>query len=148
MAVCPISLVEVNYSVFRREPEAGLLHAAGELGVGVVAFGVLANGMLTENKVAEMNDRFPQHAPAEADRHLAQVRALRAIADDAGISLPQLLTAWVLAQGDNIMALTGARTPTQLRDTLTAIGVELTQDVLSHVDAATAHDVGLGARSS
>ena len=134
MTVCPVSLLEINYSVFHRQPEAELLPTAQELGVGVVAFGLLANGRLTTEKISQMAASHPQFAPSDPIRHLAQLAELRHIADDAGLTLPQLLTAWVLAQGDNIMALPGPRTTTQLADCLAAVDLELGPDIVERVN--------------
>jgi len=136
-AVCPISLLEVNYSVFHRQPEEGLLQTAAELGIGVVAFGVLASGMLSSRSIEQMRASHPQYAPTDAEHHLAVVSALQTIADEMGITLTQLLTAWVLAQGPNIMALVGARTRTQLADSMGALNVSLSGDDLDQIDAVT-----------
>jgi len=137
VAVCPISLLEINYSVFHRQPETGLLQAAKDLGVGVVAFGLMANGMLNAGKITQMAAINPQFTPADPDGHLAKVAALRRIAADSDMTLPQLLTAWVLAQGGNIMALPGPRTLAQLRDALSAVDVELTPETLARIDQTT-----------
>jgi aryl-alcohol dehydrogenase-like predicted oxidoreductase len=72
------------------------------------------------------------------DDTLAAVDRLRPIADDAGLSLPELALAWVLRRPELASAIVGASRPEQVHANAAASGVELTPDLLSAVDTALA----------
>lgn len=135
--VHPISLVEVRYSLMDRHIEDDLLPTARELGVGVVAFGVLLAGLIggsaQQQKLSAM-----KHLPSESlnniSNNLAATDALEKIAGEKGITLSQLAIAWVLAQGEDIIALVGSRTVAQISDSLKAIDVKLTKDDLERME--------------
>jgi len=135
-AVHPISLVELEYSVSRRKIEKGAIPAARELGVGIVAFGVLAHGMLSKERIREMKERFPQFAGMNVDKSISLIDALQKVADEKRISLPQLLTAWAFAQGDDIIPLIGARTVTQLQESMKAMDVRLSECEIRLIEEA------------
>lgn len=135
--VHPISLVEVRYSLMDRHIEDNLLPTARELGVGVVAFNVLLGGMIggsaPQQKLSAM-----KHLSTEAregiGNNLSAAEALQNIANEKGITLAQLAIAWVLAQGEDIIALVGSRTVEQINDSLKAIEVKLTKDDLARME--------------
>lgn len=136
-AVHPISLVEVRYSLMDRHIEDDLLPAARELGVGVVAFAVLLAGLIggssREQKLSTMK-HLSADALSNINNNLSAADGLEAIAHEKGISLAQLAIAWVLAQGDDILALVGSRTATQISDSMKAIDVNLTNNDLERME--------------
>jgi len=136
-AVHPISLVEVRYSLMDRQIEDNLLPVARELGVGVVAFAVLLAGLLggssPEQKLSAMS-HLPSAALDNINNNLSSADALAEIAREKGITLSQLAIAWVLAQGEDIIALVGSRTVAQINDSLGAINVNLTIDDLARME--------------
>lgn len=136
-AVHPISLVEVRYSLMDRHIEDDLLPAARELGVGVVAFGVLLAGLIggsaQEQKLSAMK-HLPSESLSNISKNLSATDALEKIAREKGITLSQLAIAWVLAQGEDIIALVGSRTVEQIKDSLKAIEVNLTRDDLQRME--------------
>ncbi len=137
-AVHPISLVEVQYSLLNRSIESSLLPAARELGVGVVAFANLFHGLIgssnPQEKLLALSRRMPS-ATVESLTHLMpRMSELETIADKKGISVQQLAIAWVLAQGNDILALVGSRTVEQLHDTLKTDNVELNNEDLKQIE--------------
>lgn len=135
--VHPISLVEVRYSLMDRHIEDDLLPTARELGVGVVAFGVLLAGLIggsaQQQKLSAM-----KHLPSESlnniSNNLAATDALEEIAREKGMTLSQLAIAWVLAQGEDIIALVGSRRVEQIKDSLKAIDIKLTKEDLERME--------------
>ena len=134
-SVHPISLVEVEYSLFNRNIEKELIPTARELGIGVVAVGVLSHGLLTKERLQEMKKRFPQFYSDNIDKNLSRLEAVGEIAKEKQITLPQLLTAWVLAQGEDVMPLVGARKVSQLQESMKALNVNLSKSDLEKIDA-------------
>lgn len=137
-AVHPISLVEVRYSLADRHIEDDLLPTARELGVGIVAFGVLLSGLIggssQEEKLKSIGQRISPEALATMKANLARTDALKQIAVEKGATLAQLAIAWVLAQGEDIIALVGSRTASQIKDTIQALNVKLTKEDLGRID--------------
>jgi len=137
-ATHPISLVEVQYSLLNRSIEANLLPTARRLGIGVVAFGVLFNGLIGGNapqeKLASLGKRMSPAAVDILRDKLSRMDALKEIADEKEASLAQLATAWVLYQGDDMMAIIGSRTVSQLNDTVKTLDIDLTDDDLRRIE--------------
>ena len=136
-AVHPISLVEVRYSLADRHIEDDLLPTARELGVGIVAFGVLLSGLIggssQEEKLKSIGQRISPEALATMKANLVRTDALKQIAVEKGATLAQLAIAWVLAQGEDIIALVGSRTASQIKDTIQALNVKLTKEDLDRI---------------
>lgn len=136
-AVHPISLVEVRYSLMDRHIEDDLLPTARELGVGVVGFAVLLAGLIggsaQQQKLSTMR-HLSSDALININKNLSATEGLEAIACEKGITLAQLAIAWVLAQGDDIIALVGSRTVGQINDSLKAIHVDLTKNDLERME--------------
>jgi aryl-alcohol dehydrogenase-like predicted oxidoreductase len=137
-ATHPISLVEVQYSLLNRSIEASLLPAARELGIGVVAFGVLFSGLIggsaPQKKISTISRKMPAAELDILSRNMLQLNALQAFATEKGATLAQLAIAWVLAQGEDIMAVVGSRTIYQVNDTVKALNIKLSEDDLNRIE--------------
>ncbi|KAJ5578242.1 Aldo/keto reductase [Penicillium hispanicum] len=117
-AVHPILCVQVEYSLFCTEiesPQRRLLEVARELGVGIVAYSPLANGILTgsirSREGARKHDprgHLPWLHEGNLEKNLAVIDQIADIAKAKGVSLPQLALAWLLAQGDDIFPIPGS----------------------------------------
>jgi aryl-alcohol dehydrogenase-like predicted oxidoreductase len=70
------------------------------------------------------------------DDVLEAVQRLKPIADQAGLSMPQLAIAWVLQNPNVAAALVGASRPEQLADTVKASGVTLDAGTMAAIDEA------------
>ena len=128
-AVHPISDLQIEYSLVSRGPEARIIPLLSELGIGVTAYGVLSRGLLSGSKPRSPRD-FRAHLPRFTGGNLAQnerlVDALGQMAREKGATATQLAVAWVLAKGTHIVPLVGARTRTQLSESLGALEITLT----------------------
>lgn len=141
-AIHSISLVELEYSLFKRKIEKELLPTARELGIGIVAFGILSHGLLSKERIQEMKNRFPQFPGMNLDKNVPLLKVLREIAEEKLITLPQLLSAWVLSQGEDIMPLVGARKVSQLQESIKALDINLSKSDLEKIDNAVLADAG------
>jgi aryl-alcohol dehydrogenase-like predicted oxidoreductase len=137
-AVHPITDVQIEYSVISRGPEARIFPRLAELGIGVTAYGVLSRGLLSNSKTTAPGD-FRAHLPRfSGDNRLHNqqiVNGLRAIADEMSISAAQLAIAWVLTKARSIVPVIGARTRTQLSESLAALDIELSAVDLVRIEA-------------
>ncbi|RYE86669.1 MAG: hypothetical protein EOP19_06250 [Hyphomicrobiales bacterium] len=122
----PCILHQPSYSILNRWiEETGTIDACGELGIGVIAFSPLAQGVLSGkyNRGDTAGARGTSNNPflkAENIRPetLAAVAALEDIASSRGQSMPQLALSWVLRRPEMTSALIGVRTLEQLSDNL------------------------------
>jgi aryl-alcohol dehydrogenase-like predicted oxidoreductase len=70
------------------------------------------------------------------DTTLEAVQGLVPIADDAGLTLPEMALAWVLRRSEVASAITGASRPEQVQTNAAASEIELSSDLLDAIDAA------------
>jgi aryl-alcohol dehydrogenase-like predicted oxidoreductase len=68
------------------------------------------------------------------DDVLTRVQQLKPIAEQAGLTMPQLAIAWVLQNPNVSSAIVGATRPEQLADNVKAAGVRLDAEVLKAID--------------
>ncbi|MFQ6148084.1 aldo/keto reductase [Streptomyces seoulensis] len=142
-AVHPISDLQIEYSLFSRGIEGGILDTCRELGIGITAYGVLSHGLLTGSFRPAGGSPLLAHLPRfsgdNLTANLALVENLRKIADERGVTVAQLAIAWVIAQGrghDDVVALIGARKPKRVTEALAAAELELTDADLAAIEAA------------
>jgi len=151
-AVHPITDLQIEYSLISRGIENGILAACRALGVGITAYGVLSRGLISGHwrKDAAGAGDWRAHSPRfqgdNAERNLALVEALRRIAAGRGVSVAQIAIAWVLAQGDDIVPLIGARRPDQLAEALGALELRLTSADLAAIEGAVPKGAAAGER--
>jgi aryl-alcohol dehydrogenase-like predicted oxidoreductase len=143
-----VSLVsnQPQYSMLWRVIESRVVPTSEELGVGQIVFSPIAQGILTGKY--RPGEQPPAGSRATDDKGganmirryltdddvLTRVQRLQPVADDAGLSMPQLATAWVL-QNDNVSAaIIGASRPEQVLDNAGAAGKKLDADLLKRID--------------
>ncbi|AAQ58815.1 aldo/keto reductase [Chromobacterium violaceum] len=131
-AVHPIHALQSEYSLWTRDPEDGVLAACRQVGAGFVAYSPLGRGFLTgaikspdDFAADDFRRGNPRFQGENFQRNLRLVDKVRALAAAKGCSPAQLALAWLLAQGEDIVAIPGARKQANLRDNLGALAVEL-----------------------
>jgi aryl-alcohol dehydrogenase-like predicted oxidoreductase len=152
-AVHPICDVQIEYSLLARSPEASVLPACRELGVAVTAYGVLTRGLLSGHwradrrlAVGDIRAHSPRYLGANLEHNLALVEGVRAIADQLGVSVAQLAIAWVLARGEQIVPLVGARRRDRLQEALGALSVTLDRPTLAELERTLPPGAAAGER--
>ena len=140
----PCLIHQPSYSILNRWIEDdNTIEACGELGIGVIAFSPLAQGVLSGKyskgrdgtRAAEKNSSI--NSKALQPNVLAAVDALGEIASKRKQSLVQLALGWVLRRPEITSALISVRTLDQLKDCLGAVGAQkLSPAELEAVDAA------------
>ena len=138
-AVHPIADLQIEYSLVSRGPESRIFPLLSELGIGVTAYGVLSRGLLSGSKPKSRGDfraYLPRFTGDNLERNQHLVETLRQLATDKGATASQLAIAWVLAKAENVVALIGARTRTQLAESLGALQVALTRADVERIEAA------------
>jgi aryl-alcohol dehydrogenase-like predicted oxidoreductase len=153
-AVHPIAALQSEFSLWTRDPQTnGMLAACRKLGVSLVAYSPLGRGFLTgairtpdDFAADDYRRQSPRFMGDNFNRNLKLVDQVTALAADKGCSPAQLALAWVLAQGDDIIAIPGTRRRSRLDENLNAPEVTLSADELKAIDAAFPPDAAAGDR--
>ena len=152
-AVHPIADLQIEYSLISRGIESEILPVARELGIGITAYGVLSRGLISghwsaDRPVAAGDFRAvsPRFSGDNLDTNLALVEALRTVAEARGASVAQVAIAWVLAQGEDLVPLVGARRRERLTEALGALDVKLGAADLEAIEAAVPAGAAAGDR--
>lgn len=148
-SVHPIADLQIEYSLISRGPEAKILPALAELGIGMTAYGVLSRGLLSGSKPAEKGDfrsYLPRFAGDNRKRNQQLIDTLRELAASKGATASQLAIAWVLAKNGNIVPLVGARTRKQLEDSIAALKIQLSPEDLARIEQAIPANAVAGTR--
>ncbi|MFO1327593.1 MAG: aldo/keto reductase [Rubrivivax sp.] len=139
-AVHPVSALQIEYSLWTRDPEGGLLQACDELGVTPMAFSPLARGMLAgtlrrldQLAADDVRRKYPRFSPDNFSRNLALVDRLGDIAAGLGCTRSQLALAWLYASAPRLVTLCGSDTLAFLDENLGALDLRLSPEVMAQV---------------
>lgn len=138
-----------QYSALWRVIEGEVVPTSEELGISQIVWSPMAQGVLSGKylpgaPVPEGSRATDEKSGANfikrflRDDVLTAVQQLKPIAQEAGLTLPQLAIAWVLQNPNVSAALVGASRPEQLKDSVQASGVVLDAEVKAAIDAALA----------
>ena len=151
--VHPIVDLQIEYSLISRGIEATILPTCRELGIGITAYGVLSRGLIsghwshdTGKGGKDFRTLSPRFQGENLAHNLALVEKLRGIARNIGASVAQVAIAWVMAQGEDIIPLIGARRRDRLEEALGAVPLKLTAGQLASLTQAIPADAAAGGR--
>jgi aryl-alcohol dehydrogenase-like predicted oxidoreductase len=137
---CRFLTEQPMYSIFTRKIEAAVLPTAQRHGLGVLTFSPLNGGWLSGHADLASSHRASRrpsvYDPTTATGKLkaAALAKLALVADEAGMTLPQLATAFVRAHPAVTSVLIGPRTRDQLDTLLSGADIELSGDILDRID--------------
>jgi aryl-alcohol dehydrogenase-like predicted oxidoreductase len=143
-AVHPVTAVQTELSLWTRDPqENGVLDAVREVGAGFVAYSPIGRGFLS-GQIRSLDDLEPddfrRHNPRFQGenfvKNLELVDRVREIADEKGVTASQLALAWVLAQGDDVVAIPGTKRVSYLEENAAAAYITLSDVDLKRLDEA------------
>jgi len=140
-AVQPVTALQSEYSLWWREPEAEILPALEELGIGFVPFSPLGKGFLTgkineDTKFTKNDFRniVPRFTPENRKANQAVVDVLEKFAQQKKATPAQIALAWLLAQKPWIVPIPGTTKLHRLEENIGAAAIELTPDDLRQID--------------
>lgn len=142
----PLLIDQVSYSMLNRWIEPDLVSTAGVIGVGLICFSPLHQGMLSDkylDGIPEQSRAADPHGFLKPDAITPErqelLKALNAIAQERGQSLAQMALQWVLRDKRVTSALIGARNVAQIEENAAAVnGPELDAETLKRIDATIA----------
>lgn len=149
----PITAVQVEYSLWSREPEQELLIACEELGVGLVAYSPLGRGFLT-GKIRSIeqlpaNDprrKLPRFSEEYFNANLKITDIVIEFAKQKGCTPAQLALAWLLAKSPRVAIIPGTRHSKNLEDNVNADRIDLTVTDMEKLNSLIPPGMALGGR--
>lgn len=145
----PITAVQYEYSLWRREAETALLPTLRELGITLVAWSPLGNGFLTGTVGSLDKNDFRQNNPRFIGENLATNRDRFApfmdIAKELHVTPAQLALAWLLHQGPDIVPIPGTRRPERVDENAKASAIKLTGATLQRINKLAQPGLAQGA---
>ncbi|WP_410577732.1 aldo/keto reductase [Amycolatopsis sp. lyj-108] len=152
-AVHPVTALQSEWSLWTRGIEGEILSTVRELGIGVVPFSPLGRGFLTGSVTSvkdlpadDMRRRLPRFAEGNFERNMAIVEALRALAEQKGVTAGQLALAWVQAQGDDVVPIPGTKRRKYLEENAAAAELELSEVDIEAIEKAAPAEAIAGER--
>ncbi len=152
-AVHPVTALQSEYSLWWREPEAEVVPALEELGIGFVPFSPLGKGFLagkiseeTKFDKSDFRNIVPRFQPENRKANQAFVDLLAKVAARKKATRAQIALAWLLAQKPGLVPIPGTTKLHRLEENIAAINVELSPDDLRELDVASSKIPVQGAR--
>jgi aryl-alcohol dehydrogenase-like predicted oxidoreductase len=154
-AVCPVTALQSEYSLWWREPEDEIIPVLEELGIGFVPFSPLGKGFLTgkmnENTTFDSKDfrsTVPRLSPENIKANMVFVDLLKEVAQRKNVTPAQLAIAWILAQKPWFVPIPGTTKIDRLVENLGAASFKLTDGELQEIKTAAAKIKPAGDRYS
>jgi len=152
-AVHPIAALQSEYSLWSRNAELGTLQVCQELGIAFVAFSPLGRAFLTGTLTdvsslppKDIRLSMPRFSAQAYGKNLQLLEPMQTIAQRIGCTLAQLALAWLLHQGEHVIALPGTTHITHLSENLGAASVQLHAADLAELSALFQPQAISGAR--
>jgi aryl-alcohol dehydrogenase-like predicted oxidoreductase len=143
-AVHPIAVLQTEYSLWTRDPEAELLPLLRELGIGFVPYSPLGHGFLTgtiRSREGLADDDWrknnPRFTAGNFEKNLRIVDEVEAVASEVDATPAQIALAWLLAQGDDIAPIPGTKRVSRVEENTAADGIELSTEQIARLNELT-----------
>ena len=143
--------LQLEYNLLQRTAERELIPMARALGIGVMPWSPLASGLLSGKYVAAAEANADPAGGRGAmltaqgmlnERTIAVASSVKRVADQLGATPAQVALAWTLVNPSVTAPLLGARTVRQLEDNLGALNVDLGEEPLAELAAASRFELG------
>lgn len=142
-AVCPVSALQSEYSLWWREPEKAILPLLAELNIGFVPFSPLGKGFLTGAINAQttfdaqdFRNQVPRFSEASRLANQQLIDVVQRLAREQGVTPAQIALAWLLAKAPWIAPIPGTTKQHRLLENLGAAEVTLSPDALARINQA------------
>ncbi len=157
-AVHSLASLQMEYSLFSRDAEhQGQISACRDLGMALMAYGVVGRGMLSsavpqlqEMTAEDIRKRLPRFQDENVAANMRLRTALEALARTKNATIAQLAIAWTMAQGQRsgtfIVPIPGAKSRRHLEENVGAAGIALTADDLAEIDRIAPPGAAAGTR--
>jgi aryl-alcohol dehydrogenase-like predicted oxidoreductase len=151
----PLVALQMEYNLIERTTERELIPMANEMGLAVVPFSPLANGLLSGkysredflNKSRPAGFQGPRKNAIESlgkftQRNMEIVDEVKKVASEVQKSPAQVALAWLLSKSTVTSVLLGASKLEQLESNLGALNTPLSPDQIKRLDTVSRVDMG------
>ena len=140
--VHPMTALQTEFSLWYRDTEVEMIDLCRQLHIAFVGYSPLGRGLLTGG-IQSFDDLDPKdrrriHPRFHGDNlahNLTLVARMQTIADRLGLTTAQLAMAWTVAQGDDIVPITGTQRVTYLEQSVAAAGFTLSAEDSAELEA-------------
>jgi aryl-alcohol dehydrogenase-like predicted oxidoreductase len=152
--VHPIVSLQMEYSLWSRDPENGNIQACREFGMGFMAYSPLGRGFFA-GAVHNVNDipnddnrrNHPRFQPENIKHNLKLLAEFEAMAKEKSATPAQLTLAWLMAQGNDIIPIPSNKSRHHLEENIKAVDFKLTKEDLARLDGIFPHGAAAGPRT-
>lgn len=144
-AVCPVTALQSEYSLWWREPEQAILPLLEELNIGFVPFSPLGKGFLTGAINAQttfdssdFRNVVPRFSEASRQANQQLVDLVQRLAAEQGVTAAQIALAWLLAKAPWIVPIPGTTKLHRLEENLGSVNVTLSPEAFARINQALA----------
>lgn len=152
-AVCPVSALQSEYSLWERNLETEIIPVLKELGIGLVPFSPLGRGFLTGTALraeaypaGDYRRNDPRFQGENFDANMRAARVVQDLAAARGATPGQVALAWLLERGEGIVPIPGTKRRRFLEENLGAATLGLSAADLARLDGALPPGVAAGPR--
>lgn len=152
--VHPVVSLQMEYSLWSRDPEGGNIQACREFSMGFMAYSPLGRGFFA-GAVHDLKDladgdsraAHPRFQPGNIEHNLHLFARFAALAKEKSVTPAQLALAWLMTQGEDIIPIPSSKTRRHLEENLKAIDIKLTEEDLARLDGIMPPGAAAGART-
>ncbi len=153
--VHPVVSLQMEYSLWSRDPEGGNIQACRAFGMGFMAYCPLGRGLLAglfhdiqDIPAGDQRLRNPRFQAGNIEHNLQLLAQIEGLAREKSATPAQVALAWLMAQGGDIIPIPGSKSRRHLEENLKAIEIELTGEDLARLDALMPPGAAAGTRSA
>lgn len=151
--VHPLAALQSEYSLLYRKDAEETLPTLRELGIAFVAYSPIGRSLLsgtihTANDLPD-GDRRRDHPRFQGDnltKNVGILQKLEGVAKEKGCTVAQLVLAWLLAQGSDIVPIPGTKRVARLEENVAAAGIKLSADDVQKIGEIAPAGAGAGLR--
>jgi aryl-alcohol dehydrogenase-like predicted oxidoreductase len=152
--VHPIASLQMEYSLWSRDPEGGNIQACREFNMGFMAYSPLGRGFFagvvhSEKDMTDGDGRsnHPRFQPGNLEKNIELLGQFEVLAKEKDASSAQLALAWLMAQGSDIIPIPSNKTRKHLDENIKATEIKLSKEDLARLDAIFRPEAVAGPRS-
>jgi aryl-alcohol dehydrogenase-like predicted oxidoreductase len=150
--VHPLVSLQMEYSLWSRDPEGGNIQACREFGMSFMAYAPVGRGFLAGvyhavNDIPENRRDHPRFQAETLGRNLKLLAEFETFAKEKSATPAQLALAWLMAQGEDIIPIPSSKSRKHLEENIKAVDIKLTRDDLARLNAILPPGAAAGART-
>ena len=152
--VHPIVSLQMEYSLWSRDPEGGNLQACRDFKMGFMAYSPLGRGFFgglvhDAKDMSEGDGRMnhPRFQSGNLEKNLQLLGQFEAIAKEKNCTTAQLALAWLMAQGSDVIPIPSNKTRAHLEENIKAVDIKLSQEDVTRLNALFRPGAAAGPRT-